>query len=159
GLNFHTFAGLRLEGGWWLHGDNCWGVEAGGFWLEKRSRQFTMEGDPAGQPFFGRPFVNALTGNDNVYFVSNNLPDPTLTANMTGRMDVYASTRLWGWDINAASKAYQSGSLTGVALAGFRMLNLKENLRITESIANLTVGGGGTSFGGQTVDPPDSVDT
>ena len=76
GLNYDTFSGMRLGFGAWLDSDRTFGVEASGFMLEKRSVNFAMSGNASGQPYFGRPFIDALTGADNIYFVSQNLPSP-----------------------------------------------------------------------------------
>jgi hypothetical protein len=42
--NYDTFSGLRLNLGAWLDGDRLWGVEAGGFALERRSVGFSACG-------------------------------------------------------------------------------------------------------------------
>ena len=35
--------------------------------LEKRSVPFSIASDATGAPLLGRPFINALTGNENIY--------------------------------------------------------------------------------------------
>lgn len=79
-LRYDTFNGVRLEAGAWLNQDRRWGVEVSWFTLEKRSADYSAAGDGNGQPFIARPFVNALSGNQNVYFVSQNFADPALAA-------------------------------------------------------------------------------
>src|SRR5205807_823671 len=99
-----------------------------------------------------------LTGNENVYFVSQNFADPDLSAGMTGGVGIFSSTRLWGWEANAVARLHEGDSLTAQALAGFRSLGLAEDLRIRETFSNV-VPGGGTSFLGTTIDLPGAVTT
>jgi hypothetical protein len=157
-LGYGTFSGLRLDGTFWLDRQSCFGVEASGFVLQKRAVHFDAAGDANGQPFLARPFVNALTGNENTYFVAQNFADPNLSAGMTGAVGISSSTRLWSWEANAFALLHQTNSLTAVALAGFRSLGLDEDLKIGETLSNV-VPGGGTSFLGTIIDPPGSVST
>jgi hypothetical protein len=156
GLDYGQFSGGRLLVGMWLDNDSSLGVEAGGFLLEERSVGFTLAGDANGQPFFGRPFINALTGNQNVYFVSQNFSDPALSARMTGAIDIASSSQLWGWETNGVVALGRADGLRVDALAGFRSVGLSEDLRVQEEIRNL-VPGGGVFFLGSNVDPSASV--
>ncbi|MFL5244189.1 MAG: BBP7 family outer membrane beta-barrel protein [Gemmataceae bacterium] len=156
GLRDNVFSGLRLEGGMWLDAEQSLGIEGSAFYLEKRTVGFSAAGDANGQPFIARPFINAISGNENVYFVSQNFADPNLSAAMTGGINITSSTRLWGWETNAVANLYREGSLHIDAIAGFRLLSLREDLRISEVLSNV-VPGGGTSFLGTIIDLPGSV--
>lgn len=78
---------------------------------------------------------------------------------MTGNVFVYSSSRLDGWELNLLRNISRRDNLSFSLIGGFRMLNLDEDLRITETIQNLSAGFGGTSFLGALVDPPGSVTT
>jgi hypothetical protein len=158
GLRDNAFNGTRLEGGAWLDSDERLGVEGSLFWLEKRTVGFAASGNASGQPYLAVPFVNALTANENVYFVSQNFADPTLSAGLTGGISITSSTRLYGWDTNVLTNIYREKSLHIDALAGFRLLSLREDLRISEVLSNV-VPGGATSFQGAIINEPGSVST
>ncbi len=151
---------MRFAAAWWLDAEQRLGVEAGAFALERRTTHFSAAGDANGQPFLARPFANALTGNDNVYFVSQNFADPNLSADMTGGISVSSSSRLRGWETNLVGTAYRTDSLRVRLIGGFRTVNLDEDLRINETFMNIVPGiGGATSFLGATIDPPGGVAT
>src|SRR5688500_3965657 len=54
--DFDLFSGLRVSAGMWLTPAGEFGVEAGGFALERRSVGFDTRSDEAGNPLLGRPF-------------------------------------------------------------------------------------------------------
>jgi Putative beta barrel porin-7 (BBP7) len=95
GLRYGAVSGLRLGLGAWLDRDNILGVEAGGFLLQQRTARFSAQGNANGQPFLATPFINALTGNNNVYFISQNFADPAISAQLTGGAAVFSTTNLW----------------------------------------------------------------
>ena len=59
-----------LAGGAWLEKDRSVSVEGGFFSLADATRQFTFAGGTDGTPVLGHPFINANTGNENLYIVS-----------------------------------------------------------------------------------------
>jgi hypothetical protein len=158
GLDYRLFAGVRLNTGVWFGKDGRFGFEAGGFLLEQKSTSFDAAGDANGQPYFGRPFVNARSGFENVYFVSQNFADPNLSAMMTGGLHISSQSRLWGWDLNGLWNVSRGDAVATNLIAGFRSVGLREQLDFTESLRNLAPGGG-VSFGGVPVDPANSVAT
>jgi hypothetical protein len=157
GLDYGTFNGVRLQLGAWLDRQSRWGVEASGFALERRSVGFAAKGDANGQPFLAAPFVNANTGNDNVYFISQNFPNAR-TALLTGGVNVASATRLWSWEVSGVANLARNDSWTADLLAGFRQVSLREDLNYATAAHNLAAGGG-ASFLGTTLDPGFTVAT
>jgi hypothetical protein len=157
-LNFGVFSGLRLNTGLWFGGDRRLGFELSGFMLGQNSTGYSASGGATGNPFIARPFVNAQTGNDNVYFVSQNFSDPNLTAMMTGSINISSSTRLWSWESNGLWNFYRGSNVSASFIAGFHSMGLREQLQIDESLRNLP-GGGALTFNGAMVDPSSSVNT
>jgi hypothetical protein len=141
GLDYGKFNGRRLNVGGWLDDEGTLGVEAGGLLLERRSVQFSAHGDANGQPFLATPFVNAVTGNDNVYFISQNFADPSISAMLTGGVGIFSATRLWGWDVNGVASLVRTDEWKVNGLVGFRQLSLREDLSHVTTVSNLAPGG------------------
>ncbi len=139
-LDYGRFNGLRLSLGGWLDGDNLFGLEAGGFVLERRSVQFSARADANGQPFLATPFVNAVTGRENVYFISQNFADPKLTAQLTGAVGIASSTSLWNWDLNGTANMARSSAWSADFLTGFRQTSLREDLSYATTVNNIIPG-------------------
>jgi hypothetical protein len=141
GLDYGTFNGVRLNLGGWLDQDNRFGIAAGGFALEHRTVRFSAQADANGQPFLATPFINALSGNQNVYFISQNFPNPALTALLTGGVDVLSSTSLWSWEISGVLNVARDSCWTLDLLGGFRQTSLRENLTYVTTASNIAAGG------------------
>jgi hypothetical protein len=152
GLQYGTFNGLRLTLGGWLDSANTLGVEAGGFLLERRSVLFTASGNANGQPFLATPFIDALTGKDNVYFISQNFANPAISAMLTGGVTAYSTTNLWSWEAHGVANLARSRTSSTDLLFGFRQTSLREDLTYLTSVTNLTAGGA-SSFLGTPVPP------
>jgi hypothetical protein len=141
GLDYGTFSGLRLNLGGWLDQADRFGIEAGGFALEHRTIRFAAQADANGQPFLASPFIDALSGNQNVYFISQNFADPALTALLTGGVGVFSSTSLWSWEISGVANVARDNGWTIDLLAGFRQTSLRENLTYVTTASNIAPGG------------------
>jgi hypothetical protein len=152
GLDHDSFSGLRLNAGAWLDGDGLVGVEVGGFVLERRTVGFAARGDANGQPFLATPFVSALTGNENVYFISQNFANPDITALLTGGVSVFSATRLWSWEVNGVANLARGGGWAADLLAGFRQVSLREDLSYVNAASNIAEGGA-AEFEGTTLAP------
>jgi hypothetical protein len=125
----------------WLDRERRFGVEAGGFMLEHRAVSFSAAGDANGQPFLATPFVNANTGNQNVYFISQNFADPALTALLTGSVGVVSSTNLWSWELSGVANLARNDAWTVDFLGGFRQTSLRENFSYVTTASNIAPGG------------------
>jgi hypothetical protein len=155
-LDYGDLSGWRVNVGAWLDDAGCLGIEAGGFGTERGSTSFRLAGDANGQPFFGRPFVNALTGENNIYFVSQNFADPALDANLTGALAIDSTTRIWGWEVSGVTSLCRERYFKSEAIAGFRYIDLDESLRFAEVLRSLG-GAGGGFFLGAPVDPSEAI--
>ena len=141
GLDYGAFNGLRLDVGAWLDDDRRLGVEAGGFAFERRSAGFAARGDANGQPYLAAPFTSALSGNQNVYFISQNFANPDLSALLSGGVVVSSGMRLWGWEVNGLANVGRGDAWSLDLLGGFRQVSLREDLGYAVTSGNLADGG------------------
>lgn len=129
-LDFGTFSGMRATLGAFTRTGRI-GFETSGFLLESRSPSFqavdNVANDPAG-PFLGIPFINA-----------SDLPPVSDSglAGIPGLSNGQVSTadrlRLWGAEANGLVRLGSSERFQVAGLAGFRYLDLSEDLRIRGS--------------------------
>jgi len=157
GFDYNPFSGFRTSVGFWCGGDNRLGFEFNGFILEQKSTQFRAGGNAQGQPFLARPFNNAQTGNENVFFTSQNFADPTRSAFMRGSIDVTSNSKMWNWELNTLFTGYRDERMAVSLIGGFRSVVLRERLAISEELQNLLPDTGGVVFRGIPVDPTQRV--
>lgn len=157
-INLGLLSGLRVQTGLWLDDDNSLGIELGGLLLEQGGETARFTGGANGTPFFGIPFLNARTGQQNVFFVSQNFNDPAVSAFLTGQLDISTKSSFWTSEINAIVNLRESPESWLLGLVGFRSMGLDESIRFTESLRSL-VPGGSVTFAGATIDSPQSVGT
>jgi len=132
-INYGTFSGLRLQGGMVLDPDGMFGVEAGGFLLEKKSSNYSTQSDPTGQPFLGRPVIGSISQTEGTYAISFANDAGNLGGGQSGSISINSSTRLWGTEANTTACMYSQGGLKMTGLLGARYVNLDESLGITDS--------------------------
>jgi hypothetical protein len=145
-LHFGTFSGLRLTGGI----DLAWGlaIEAGCFGLERRSVGYSAVSDANGNPLLARPVFNNQTPGEGAYLYA-------LPGTASGSVLISAHTRLQGADCNLGANVYQDASVSFTAFAGFRFLELDEDLNIAGTVTPLVPGF--LTFLGGPADPPNSL--
>jgi hypothetical protein len=148
-IDYHTFSGGRftigIGRGW--DGDDNWGIESTGFFLEKRPANFVASSAENGIPVLARPFVNAINGTESVLLVSA----PNVAA---GSVAVSSYSDLYGWDIDLVGAAYRDGALRVQLLGGFRYQNLSETIDIAQS--SMLLPGGTVGLAGNVLVPPSS---
>jgi hypothetical protein len=144
--DFGTFSGLRLTAGFALSG--WWFVEGSYFVLERRAvgRMFSSDGN--GNPVIARPFFDSQAGAQAAYLDSS----PGL---LTGGVAAGIHTRLQGYGANVAANVYHDTSFNVEVLAGFRALELDEDLFALDNVAALVPGR--LFFLGGPADPPSSL--
>jgi hypothetical protein len=154
-IDYGTFSGGRFSVGGWCNVHQSLGLEVTGFVLQKRSVFSTATSDASGTPVLARPFIDAQTNTQFVAFAT--FPD-----RFSGGVAVATSDRLWGLEANVLhNEILKSVTLRGDRpwadvrvdwFAGFRYLDLRENLTIFQSSQILA--GGVASFLGNTVGTP-----
>lgn len=128
-VNTSPFSGGRFTIGYWL---DCWDEEAlevSGFFLGPRAANFTTNSFT--HPVIGRPFLELNSG----------APSSQLTALpgvATGALTIHAPTFLWGAESNFRFMLCHGCNFRIAGLAGFRNLNLDENISVTESLQGLS---------------------
>ena len=145
-LNFGTFSGLRLNTGFDL--GEGWSVDAGYFGLERRAIGRTFNSDGNGNPLIARPYFDNQAGTPAAYVAS--LPDA-----QSGGVTVRAQTRLQGYELNVNANMYSDSAIRFDLLAGFRTLELSEDLLITDTVTGLVPGQ--VIFLNGPADPPSSL--
>jgi hypothetical protein len=124
-LDYGAFSGGRVTLGYWLDCDRNCGIEASGFLLESKVIRFSGASDAAGNPLLVMPTRSPI-GTENGFVVST--PGPVFTP-ATGNINFSSSSRLWGGDGNGSLKMWCSEVLRVDLLAGFRYLDLEEDLQ------------------------------
>jgi hypothetical protein len=145
-LDFGAFSGFRVRLGVDLA--EGWGVEAGYFGLETRAVGRSFNSDIAGNPVIARPYFDNQAGAQAAYL-------DALPGVLTGGAAVAYMTQLFGYEANVAAIAYKDESMRFDILAGFRALELHDELRITDNVAAQVPGV--LTFTGTPADPPNSL--
>ncbi len=119
-------SGGRFTLGYWLDDDQAVGVEAGYFFLGERSAGMRAGGNnQGGYPVVSRPFFDVLANREDASLVAY----PGL---ISGTAAVSASSFLQGAEANASAAGWRGDLGRLDFLAGFRYLQLIEDLGITE---------------------------
>jgi hypothetical protein len=145
-LNFGALSGLRLGGGCDL--GSWWALEGNYFALERAATGFRLSSNANGNPVIARPVFDNQAGMPSAY--ADALPGV-----FTGGIDVSARSHLLGFELNLATKVYRGPSVSFDFLAGFRTLELNEDVTIQDSVA--AINPGVLTFTGMPADPPDSL--
>lgn len=124
--------GARAAVGIWLEPYLCCpvGLELSGFTLGQRG--FTYPTSSTGNPVLARPIINALTGNETVYFVA--FPNQ-----FSGSFQTTSDSALYNFDLTCI---YQPGHYRDFPdlLVGFRYMNLNESITIAQNSTLLANG-------------------
>jgi hypothetical protein len=134
-LDHEEFSGGRFTAGWWFDPCQHCGLEASYFFLGKRSIGYDIAS--GGAPLLARPFFNdnpAVNAEDSELIANPAIASLPGLIPLAGSMHIRQSTELWGTDASAVWNLRQGcwGRLD--LLAGFRYLQLKEELDITENL-------------------------
>ncbi len=146
GLDFGMQSGIKAQLGLWLDCDRHYSLDVGGFSLFQTHRNFSVASDAAGNPIITRPIFNVVDNAEEAELVSF----PGLA---TGSSTVDTATSLWGLEFNGRCHVYFSPRLQADALLGFRYLNLRESIDVTDSLK--TLGFGPFTFNGNFLNPGD----
>jgi hypothetical protein len=128
-----AMAGAVQFGGW-LNERHTIGIYGGGMMTDKRSAFVTVASDGAGNPGIVRPFVNALTGQNDVLIVSApGVATGSLATNVSARLDGAQGGLVW----NVFHCPNYSVNFT----FGYRYFDLDEQLSIYQATQFLGANG------------------
>ena len=119
-------SGLRLSAGYWF---DMWcedGIDANGFFLGEKTKQFSASS--SGTPVIARPFFDVNPANRGEFSEIVSFPGSP------GSVDVNAPSRFFGAEANYRTRLCCGCDYRVDLLAGFRFLNLDEDLRIDENV-------------------------
>ena len=124
-LDAGSFSGTNFTIGAWLSDDDTLGVEVGGFLLESRSASFSVSSQAGGTVFYA-PYTDQFAGAK---------PTPAaftfgFPGSTAGSISMTSNTRLWGTEANGLYTVAKTDAYALRLLAGFRYLDLQEDLDI-----------------------------
>jgi len=139
-LNYNPLSGARFYGGVGLTPNI--GLEAGYFFLSRGAVNFTAASDATGSPVIGRPYFDTFL----------HIPNAALSSfpgTFAGATNINSQTNLQGYELNLAGNMVRNSGLSLDVLAGFRALDLNEDLAIQDTI--LPPGSANLNFGNSNV--------
>lgn len=133
-LDYGRASGFRVGGGGWLDERHLWGLEADGFFLERRTVNSAFSSDAGGNPLLARPINDALV---------DLLPEAVQVAAadaFAGSFALASSSRLWGTEANVVRNLYASPRFRADLLLGFHYLDLDDDLSLLQQTQALAQG-------------------
>ncbi len=129
-VDYGWFNGGRLEGGMWFGCEHTFGIEFGGFIFQRRGRDFSAvsNGNP-GDPTINRPFTNTDMDQPDVSPVAG--PPVGGLPGIRGMIDISAATRLTSAEVSFTRNLAYDECFQFDTFAGFRYIDLMEDLRIS----------------------------
>ena len=121
---FNALSGMRFTLGGWIGRDRIWGIEASGFVTQRQSNQFIASSDANGNPPLYFPAFNVSANEERGLPIS----DPLRL--FAGDVTVRNTIQFGGYEINALYAATRRNGFNATVLAGFRYMQLNEQLQI-----------------------------
>jgi hypothetical protein len=115
--------GARLGLGYWLN--PCWAVELSGFYTQPETTSFSAASTQYPGSDLARPFASA----NRLIETSEIIGRPGVAL---GDVTVKTKSRLFGLELNARNKWWESGENRLDLIAGIRFLSLEEELSVSE---------------------------
>jgi hypothetical protein len=130
--------GMRLRAGTWL-GDNGWGVDGSGFFLEKKANEVILTSDQF--PIITRPVYspNPINGGGVIGETGEAVTVPGI---LTGSLTVTGWSSIWGFDANIRRCLHTCCDRHAEWFVGYRNVNMQETVWITENINVVGTNGG-----------------
>lgn len=110
-------------------------IEASGFMLQEQTLHFAA--GPGAGTVLARPVINGVTGGESALLVS-------APGSFVGGMNISASSKFYGGEGNVVGNVFNCDMFAFDLIAGFRFLDLTEDLEIDQSTAST---GGGAAGG------------
>src|SRR5262249_15523874 len=134
--SFGATPGIWVEAGTWLDQWHQWGVALAGFLLERQGQGTTFASDATGNPLLARPLINAITNQPlNINVSTPGSPAGILPASnpVAGSIAIAQNLQFAGWELNLLRDLAHRPGWDFQVLAGFRYLDLYENLNIAQT--------------------------
>jgi hypothetical protein len=129
---FGMFSGFRVGLGAWLDPYNNLGLEGNFFALQQRTRTVGVSSDAAGNPTLALAFTNQTPGAVGDTLMPIASPDA-----FAGSVLMASTLQLWGAEANSVLSWVQGGGFELLGLAGFRYVDLRENLLLSTVSSDL----------------------
>ena len=126
-IDLGTYSGVRATLGGWIDDEGRFGAEASFLMLESMDAGFSSASDAAGNPAVYFPLFRSDLGTQGSFTVSSPQAFPGL---LSGNAEVRLTTRFWGAEGNAFLNVAREDNWQLDLFAGFRYLDLLENLYI-----------------------------
>jgi hypothetical protein len=132
-------SGGRLMGGFWFDPEHTFGVEAGGFVLDKRTGSFNATSqNQLNQFVINTGFtntINTFTTTSTGPTLINTVTTPiVLVRQTTSTVTGDGTSALWGLELNGRCTVVQVGGATFGGVFGLRYLNFSEELNINSNV-------------------------
>ena len=149
-LDSDEHKGMRVETGLWFDTDHSLGVESSYLFLGGHNFEGYSAGSNAkGNTVLSVPFFNTRTNAESAALVA-------FPGAFTGNIHISARNETWGAEFSAAANPYRTERCSLSLLAGFRYLEVNENLNLT--INRTLLPGGQDRFNGvPVITPGDSI--
>ncbi len=132
-ISYGPFSGGRFAAVYALDPEGTVSIEAAGFFLAQRSSTAHFASDANGNPVLANPIIDQRNGDPSAFDIS--FPDV-----IRGLIDIRSVSRLWGVEANLAAETVRDDLLSMKLLGGFRYLDLREGLTLSET-STAVVGG------------------
>ncbi len=126
----HMHSGGRFSGGWWSSHFNNIGFDTSFFFLGQLNTSNSFSSD--GQRLYARPFHDVTTS------PAKENSEPFSTATRTGLATIDTYSSLWSIDFNVRRKWWCKPNGWVDLLGGYRNVNLREGLNISEDFTVLS---------------------
>lgn len=148
-FNYEEHPGGQLTFGFWLDQGGHIGLDASLFVLDQESINRSITASPGSADVFGRPIVNALTGQEAVSLVAS-------PGQLSGGIVVRSTDQVYGAEFNFIGSLYRGPSMTADMVIGGRYIGLHEDLSVFMRKHRLGPAGI-AAFNGQVVAPGGAV--
>src|SRR5262249_8399628 len=139
--SYPNYTGGRLNAGYWFDPFNTWGIEGSIFFAANPGIHFksvastfapALTGPGGGFPSISifQPFISAPSLTPSALLVA-------AQGSTTGCLNVDSGTRLWGGELNTVRNLLRMPNCEIDVIAGFRYLDLTEDLSITTETNSL----------------------
>jgi hypothetical protein len=139
GIDFGALSGMRLNFGVAIDPDAVFNIEGGYLTLIDGTTSFAAGGNGAGTNVIARPLVSAFTGGE--FVEATSFPgSAALPFSYAGATSVVDSTRFSGYEMNLSANVLRNDTSRLTLIAGFRTLDLDENITIRDELLPITAG-------------------